>query len=295
LALLSGNKMKEACDKAQNAHDHYAVMLASQSSGNNCFVGQLTLQQLDRWQEAKADKFIDNNRLSLFAHVAGVPVWPGSETALNTCEDLDWLRCLGQHLWYFTSPSASIADALSAYEEAFTEGDTQFGVYAAPPTPSYANSEEDVFDVKFQLMKLYANRTYPLERIVTPVTHTPDHLDHRLGWLVAQVLRSLGYRHLSEEKRDRHHAEFASQLESLGMWHWSVFVLLHLSDATQRRACVKDVLGRHVKLGDPESNDREVFLQDQLDIPSAWIAEAKAMSAATAGDYGDQVNLLKMS
>jgi nuclear pore complex protein Nup98-Nup96 len=79
------------------------------------------------------------------------------------------------------------------------------------------------------------------------------------------------------------------------MWHWSVFVLLHLSDATQRRACVKDVLGRHVKLGDPESNDREVFLQDQLDIPSAWIAEAKAMSAATAGDYGDQVNLLKMS
>ena len=74
LALLTGNKVKEACDKAQKANDHYAVMLASQSSGNNCYVGQLALQQLDRWQEAKADKFIANNRLALFSHVAGVPV-----------------------------------------------------------------------------------------------------------------------------------------------------------------------------------------------------------------------------
>ena len=74
LALLTGNKVKEACDKAQKANDHYAVMLASQSSGNNCYVGQLALQQLDRWQEAKADKFIANNRLALFSHVAGVSV-----------------------------------------------------------------------------------------------------------------------------------------------------------------------------------------------------------------------------
>jgi hypothetical protein len=75
LALLSGNKVKEACDKAQSKHDHYAAILSSMSSGSNCMVGQLTLQQLDRWQEAKADKFIDNNRLSLLAQVAGVPVW----------------------------------------------------------------------------------------------------------------------------------------------------------------------------------------------------------------------------
>jgi nuclear pore complex protein Nup98-Nup96 len=255
--------MKEACDKAQNGHDHYAVMLASQSSGNNCLVGQLSLQQLDRWQEAKADKFIANNRLSLFAHAAGVPVWPGSESAINTCEKLDWLRCLGLHLWYFTSPAASVADALSAYEEAFTEGDAQFGVYSAPPKPVYAEQSEDcdVFDIKFHLMKLYANRTHPLERIVAPVTHTPDHLDQRLGWFVAQVLRSLGYRHLSEEKRDRLNSEFSAQLESLGMWHWSVFVLLHLSDPVHRRAAIKEVLCRHVKLNDSESADREVFLQ----------------------------------
>ena len=283
--------MKEACDKAQGAQDHYAVMLVSQSSGNNCVVGQLTLQQLDRWQEAKADKFINNNRLALFAHAAGVPVWPGSRAPINTCEKLDWLRCLGLHLWYFTSPAASVADALAAYEEAFTVGDTQHGIYSAPPKPVYAEHSDDseVFDIKFHLMKLYANRSHPLESIVTPVTHTPDHLDHRLGWFVAQTLRSLGYRHLSDEKRDRHHAEFATQLEALGLWHWAVFVLLHLRDADQRRSSVKDVLCRHVKLNDSENADREAFLQEQLEIPLAWIAEAKALLAASVGDYSDQV------
>ena len=74
------------------------------------------------------------------------------------------------------------------------------------------------------------------------------------------------------------------------MWHWSVFVLMHLSDAEQRRVMIKDILCRHVRLGDDESVEREVFLQEQLDIPVAWVAEAKAMCAATAGDYGDQVN-----
>jgi nuclear pore complex protein Nup98-Nup96 len=117
--------LKEACDKAQKAHDHYAVMLASQSSGNNCYVGQLLLQQLDRWQEVKADQFIANNRLALYSHVAGVPIWAGSLSVLNTCDGLDWLRSLGLHLWYFTSPSASISDALASYEEAFTVGDEQ--------------------------------------------------------------------------------------------------------------------------------------------------------------------------
>ena len=228
----------------------------------------------------------------LYVNLIVFQVWPGSDSVLNTCDGLDWLRSLGLHLWYFTSPSSSIADALSAYEDAFTEGDPQFGVYAPPPRPSYAADDENasVCDLKFHLMKLYSNRSHPLESIVTPTTHTPDQLDHRQGWFVAQVLRSLGYRHMTEEKRDRHHAEFASQLASLGMWHWSVFVLMHLSDAEQRRVMIKDILCRHVRLGDDESVEREVFLQEQLDIPVAWVAEAKAMCAATAGDYGDQVN-----
>ena len=67
-----------------------------------------------------------------------------------------------------------------------------------------------------------------MESIITPATHTKDQLDHRLGWFVEQALRTLGYRHLSLTREMQLHVEFASQLESLGLWHWSVFILLHL-------------------------------------------------------------------
>ena len=47
------------------------------------------------------------------------------------------------------------------------------------------------------------------------------------------------------------------------------------------------VLGRNVGRSD-DSIEREEFLQDQLHIPRAWIAEAKAIYASTIGNFGDQ-------
>lgn len=85
-----------------------------------------------------------------------------------------------------------------------------------------------------------------MESIITPATHTPDQLDHRLGWFVGQVLRALGYMHITTTREAQINVEFASQLESLGLWHWSIFVLLHLhgidrtddGEATIRKAAV---------------------------------------------------------
>ena len=71
LALLSGFKLSEACEKAQANGDHYAALMISTSSGFNSMNGQMILQQLDRWQEMRADKFIQGNRLRLFTLLAG--------------------------------------------------------------------------------------------------------------------------------------------------------------------------------------------------------------------------------
>ena len=86
--------------------------------------------------------------------------------------------------------------------------------------------------------QLYSDRSHQLENIITPATYTNDELDHRLGWFVGQVLSTLGYRHLSNTRKVQFHSEFASQLESLGLWHWSVFVLLHLNcdEANDKKA-----------------------------------------------------------
>ena len=126
---------------------------------------------------------------------SGNPVWPGTELTVNTCDNLDWLRAFGTHLWYLTSPAASISDALNLYEEAFQKETTQFGAYAKAPCPSYIventtatndSSAEDIFDIRFHLLKLYGNKAHKIESIVVPKTYTNQPLDNKLGWLVSE-------------------------------------------------------------------------------------------------------------
>ena len=47
------------------------------------------------------------------------------------------------------------------------------------------------------------------------------------------------------------------------------------------------MLGRNVRPND-DCVERERFLQEQLQVPRAWIAEAKAIHSSTIGSYGDE-------
>ena len=85
------------------------------------------------------------------------------------------------------------------------------------------------------------------------------------------------------------HMDFAAQLESMGLWQWSVFVLLHLENPQKRSKLVRDCLSRNVIPSNEESAEKEVFLQDRLGIPLKWIAAAKAVRSFTDDNYGDQV------
>jgi nuclear pore complex protein Nup98-Nup96 len=122
---LSGNSLLEACDKAHRSGNHYAALLAASASGLNSTNGELLMQQLESFQQMRADRFVDPARLRMFALVAGMPEWRGSEDSrnVNVCEGLDWKRAFAAHLWFLTSPVASVGDAFVAYEEAAGVGD----------------------------------------------------------------------------------------------------------------------------------------------------------------------------
>ena len=229
MALLSGNKRLEATEVAHSHSDHNLAMLISMASGPNLTSGLLLQSQLERWQEGRADKFMEAKRLKIYSLLSGKshrsmlwcfflpffftnfyfffwnlghPVWPGTDLTVNTCQGLDWKRAFGLHLWYLVSPASSIADALYNYEEAFQKDTSQFGAYAQPPRPFYALKDNDVaedddrtlFDIRFHLLKLYANRAHQIESIVSPRAYTDQPLDYKLGWIMSQVLLSLGYR-----------------------------------------------------------------------------------------------------
>ena len=80
----------------------------------------LMLKHLDLLQEVRADAFVSEAKLRLYSMISGTPVWPGSDDVVfNTCQDLDWVRAFAVTLWFYTSPVASISDALIAFEDAF--------------------------------------------------------------------------------------------------------------------------------------------------------------------------------
>ncbi|XP_054432172.1 nuclear pore complex protein Nup98-Nup96 isoform X3 [Pteronotus mesoamericanus] len=294
-SYLTGKRISEACSLAQQSGDHRLALLLSQLVGSQSVRELLTMQLVD-WHQLQADCFIQDERLRIFALLAGKPVWQLSEQKqINVCSQLDWKRSLAVHLWYLLPPTASISRALSMYEEAFqntSEGER----YACSPLPSYLegsgcmveeeqDSRRPLQDVCFHLLKLYSDRHYDLNQLLEPRSITADPLDYRLSWHLWEMLRALNYTHLSEQCEGVLQASYAGQLESEGLWEWAIFVLLHIENSSMREKAVRELLTRHCQLLEtPESWAKETFLTQKLCVPAEWIHEAKAVRAHMESD-----------
>nr|XP_033206829.1 nuclear pore complex protein Nup98-Nup96 isoform X2 [Bombus vancouverensis nearcticus] len=294
LLLLSAFELEEACKIAREMGDHcLALLMAQLCSGMPIKV--LTQQQIALWQNAGVDENLSLDRLKLFALVAGEP--PSKHCPINVCEGFDWKRALAVHLWYFSSPTASIRDILDIYEASFDTTKTN-DVYTSIPKPEYKgnnfeleiNNGKPIYDLCFHLLKLFCTGNHTLGELLNPATHTADPMDYRLSWLMQQVLLALGYSHLSEHVAILTHVNFATQLEAYDLWHWAIFVMLHLKDAAKRKTAVMNLLQRHVEIDDasdcPDFIERETFLREELGIPSIWIHHAKAVKSYVAKRYG---------
>uniref|UniRef100_A0A667YSH9 Nuclear pore complex protein Nup98-Nup96 n=1 Tax=Myripristis murdjan TaxID=586833 RepID=A0A667YSH9_9TELE len=289
-SCLTGNRISEACRLAQKEGDHRLALLLSQAAGSQ-FSRDLLALQLADWNRMQTDSYLSEERLRIFTLLAGKPVWQSSDCMVNVCSQLDWKRCAAVHLWYMLPPTASVADALAKYEAAF-QGSGEGGRYACAPLPHYLEQVEPLdeeeeqeprrplYDICFHLLKLYSDRHYGLQQLLDPLTVTWERLDYRLSWHLWAVLQALHYSHLSAGGQGLLHASYAAQLESAGLWHLAVFVLLHIPDHTLRERAVRELLRLHLPLQETEeSARRERFLTGRLLIPEQWIHEAKAIRA----------------
>lgn len=293
-SYLTGHRLSEACKLAQRSGDHRLALLLSQAGGSH-FSRDLLAMQLADWSGLQTDSFVQEERLRIFALLAGKPVWQTSDSCVNVCSELDWQRCLAVHLWYLLPPTASVADALSKYQAAF-QGTSEGQKYACAPLPPYLHHLEEepeeegeeqrpLYDICFHLLKLYSDRHYSLQQLLDPCTVTSDRLDYRLSWHLWNVLQALHYTHLSQQHQGLLHASYAAQLESAGLWEMAVFVLLHIPDPTHRERAVRAMLDLHCPLVETEdSAEREHFLTEKLLVPVQWIHEAKATRAHREGD-----------
>lgn len=91
-------------------------------------------------------------------------------------------------MWYLSSPTSSITDALLAYEKSFKTEE----FFSLPPTPAYMEENggshneherrKSIYDLRYHLLQLFSKRSHPLESLLNPATHTADPMDYRLRY-----------------------------------------------------------------------------------------------------------------
>ncbi|XP_066587580.1 nuclear pore complex protein Nup98-Nup96 isoform X2 [Prorops nasuta] len=303
---LCALKLEDACQIARKNGDYCLALLMSQLR-SGLPVRELVKQQLALWQKTKVDERLSVERLKLYMLVAAESLIYSVHGTINVFENLDWRKALAIHLWYLSPPTCSVADALELYEMSFVPEDVEVEPYAAKPKPEYKENDFDaelsngrnVYDLCFHLLKLYCTGNHPLEQLLNPLTYTADPLDYRLSWIIQEILVALGYNHLSEYVATLTHVNFATQLEAYGLWHWAVFVMMHLEDSGKRKAAVISLLERHVSicnncgdefemnLRESEYEKQEEFLIKNLHVPTSWIDNAKAVKCCVAKRYGE--------
>ncbi|KAJ1675620.1 hypothetical protein EV182_000909, partial [Spiromyces aspiralis] len=344
-AHLTAHNIDVACLTAVSHRDYHLATLLSQV-GQGCTGGggsEVSFRndiqaQLRQWRQSRTDEFVGKHYRRIYELLAGnmdlsVTGDPAQRSRLDLCLGLDWKRAFGMHLWYGGDVNSAVDRAIERYTEAFTSH------HAAPPLPSWALGEQRrhltrtladwasqapegvapslvssrEWDGAYQLLLLFANPAYSLERALSPRSFTPSRADmlwpYMFAWLFSKVRSQRGFED-APFSMDLILVQFASQLEQLGLWQWAVFVLLHLSSPRARELAVRQLLVRSAKPSvgsgvealaadsgngrpaDAEwpadtqdirsadwASDGEVFVVTKLRIPIEWLYEAKSIHA----------------
>ena len=148
------------------------------------------------WEEHGAHHHIHPIRLKLYVLLAGVMRWTwrgsGSDDLqdwelqtmeTNTNEGLDWKRSLALHLNFGCELNSHLVDAMDKYARAFKDEEPP---YAPPPHPPHVEQQGKTplvgkvsFDSCYHLLRLYCERSYPMENISQPTASSSNPLDYR--------------------------------------------------------------------------------------------------------------------
>ena len=100
------------------------------------------------------------------------------------------------------------------------------------------------------------------------------------SWHLQQILESLDYTQLPEAHHCLLQSSFAAQLESIGLWEWAVFVLMHIKNG---RRYVRKLFAPNVLSGIIESIHFFIHLDKFISFPAP--ALVLFMSVAKAIDF----------
>ncbi|EPY53404.1 nucleoporin Nup189 [Schizosaccharomyces cryophilus OY26] len=308
--LLTGNQISLACEEAVNSENNRLSTLIPLVDSDFDIQAEVK-QQLDQWRERGDLAYINKYTRLIFellsgntdlAEGYGRPGEEGYVPSMFVSQGLSWLSAFGLKLWY--NVDISITEAMSMYMNSLKmyEKDLQRPIVCG-------GSNGEVYDLLFLLLKAYAIGAV-LEELTLPESAKSNGLDYRVVWQLAiylskaravfdfsdrdgldEVLDENGVHFKPQSVRaDTLTPSFASQLECMGHWQWSIFVLLHVENVETRISSIKECLGRNVKSG---LADKDEKLMTKLLIPRNWIHEAMALNARYNGEHAKEVTYLQ--
>ncbi|XP_050512505.1 nuclear pore complex protein Nup98-Nup96 isoform X2 [Diabrotica virgifera virgifera] len=280
---LSVFKINEAANLAIDKRLPNLSLILSQLSLTNR-TKMFLQEQIESWYQSMSSNHISEDMKRIYLLLSGIPV----KDEVNIFENIDWKRAFGMHMWYVSPSGAPIEMVIELYKKAFEEYN-----YAELPNPPYESTyaEENSFDLLYHILVLYQSRAHRLSTVLNSATHTDNHLDYWLSWLLLQLFLSLDVGIMDDAEKNKLCSSFSNQLESLGEWEWSILVLLHLKDNALKKTLVMQILDRNLSPDvDKEGIKSENNLVNNMQIPPEWIHRVKGEKTLLSQRYFEAFN-----
>ncbi|RAL17550.1 nucleoporin family protein [Aspergillus homomorphus CBS 101889] len=320
--LLCAHRVEEACSVLLSGQNPHLATLVSQI-GRDTTVREDLAKQVDMWRQSNAYSEMTEPVRALYELLAGNALRSeGKSTgaledrisAFTFSErfDLDWFQAFGLRLWYGISDEEPLETAVCQFVN-----DLRSGVETALPLPLPSefhefNASQDRESPLWVLLKVYAATTdfakdtqfegLEFPAALLPESLTGDRLTNRLSFQLCQLLTAaVGHNdrfQLNVAQMDQLTWDYAWELCSSGALARSIFVLLHLSRASDRERAIKDMLARFAPLlPQPTKEDGSpdkmwTYLVRDTQVPENWIWVAKALYARDTGDAAHEVDYL---
>jgi len=286
--LLSVGGFSQAAELALKKPAPRLALLLSMASSSTGSREDLKTQ-IELWHSTGAYDEIDSHSRAVFHTLAG--------QLYNVGLRVDWKRAIAMSMWYGVSQNHEIPKILQYYDSLLQEGKVR------QPLPSYVSEQRyptraahvgfnrgRYKSIIYHLIGLFSNRMYSMETLLEPLGWTHNILDYRLSWHLCSVLFSLDAFPAEGSERLLTHLslDYASQLDTAGLWQWAVYVALNMfspsgSDYTHvRQVAVRKLIARNIH---NMTETQCKFLIEELQVAPEIIEEELGYQAFSKREY----------
>ncbi|KAL4921695.1 nuclear protein 96-domain-containing protein [Aspergillus aurantiobrunneus] len=326
--LLCSHRVEEACNVLMASQNFHLATLVSQI-GRDPTARRDMARQVEMWRQHNVFSEMNEPIRALYELLAGNALRSEGKSG-GALEDrvstftfserfeLDWFQAFGLRLWYAISDDEPLEVAVSEFAQDLTSAQEP----AFPSPPHQEEKDRGMWHTStntlghesplWVLLKTYAATmgaakstgvpTLTLPAVLLPESLTGDKLSNRLPFQLSQILAAaLGrYERLTVNvaQMDQLAWDYGWELSASGNLTQTLFVLLHLSRASDRERTAKEILARFAdRLPEPLTPEGSpsaswLHLTNDLQIPESWIWMSKALHARDTGDAAREVDCL---